>query len=166
MKDILIICCGFIGFNLSRFLSKNYKIYNLDNFIDNYSIDFKKNRLKNYIKIKFIFEDVKNILKLKSEIQDPSTIFHLLYKLGKFTIISFKISSKQYWKLEFIDNSNITMSLHLQVFLFMVSQKTQEDRISLPSFYASTKQYNESMFKYFLTIGKLFVWIFLYLEKL
>lgn len=169
MKDSILItgCCGFIGFNLSRFfLSKNYKVYGLDNFIDNYSIDFKKNRLKKlYKNKKFIFfeEDVKNILKLKSEIKDSSTIFHLAAQAGVRESQLYPLKYHQnniestYELIRFIDNSNITnVFFASSSSVYGKSRNFQEDRISLPlSFYASTKQYNESMFKYFLTNRKI-----------
>ena len=48
MKKILITgAAGFIGFNLSKLLiSKNYKVYGIDNFDNYYSVSLKKKRIE------------------------------------------------------------------------------------------------------------------------
>ena len=56
MKKILITgAAGFIGFNLSKLLiSKNYKVYGIDNFDNYYSVSLKKKRIE-ILKKKRIF---------------------------------------------------------------------------------------------------------------
>ena len=47
MKILITGCCGFIGTNLTQYFLKNtdHEIIGIDNFLDNYDIDFKENNL-------------------------------------------------------------------------------------------------------------------------
>ena len=48
MKILVTGVAGFIGFNLSKFLlDKKFKVIGLDNINNYYSINLKKDRLKN-----------------------------------------------------------------------------------------------------------------------
>jgi UDP-glucuronate 4-epimerase len=70
MKILVTGVCGFIGFNFANFLlKKNYKIYGIDNINNYYSVKLKKHRLKILKKNKnfsFFKTDIKNYKKLRN----------------------------------------------------------------------------------------------------
>ena len=52
MKIFITGCCGFIGFNFANFLAKTNKkihVVGIDNFSDYYSVNYKKQRLKELV---------------------------------------------------------------------------------------------------------------------
>lgn len=162
-KKILITgCCGFIGYSLSiYFLNKNFIVYGIDKLINNYPLDLKKKRLIKLKKFKnFIFfkKDVKYINKIDKKFENIHTLFHLAAQAGvrdsQKEPINYHLNNVDatYELIKFINNqkiNNIFFSSSSSVYGDSVSFK--ENIISNPlSFYASTKQYNESMFKYFL----------------
>jgi len=80
MKILITGCCGFIGTNLCLNLLKEnkYRVFGIDNFTDNYNIDFKKNNyneLKNSSNFVFYEENVLNTKKIG--VVKPDIIIHL-----------------------------------------------------------------------------------------
>ena len=59
MKIFITGCCGFIGFNFANFLAKTNKkihVVGIDNFSDYYSVNYKKQRLKELVQNRnFVF---------------------------------------------------------------------------------------------------------------
>jgi len=52
MYVLITGCCGFIGFNFSKFIlekNKNIKIYGIDNLNNYYSVDLKKKKILKYM---------------------------------------------------------------------------------------------------------------------
>ena len=62
MKIFITGCCGFIGFNFANFLAKTNKkihVVGIDNFSDYYSVNYKKQRLKELVQNRnFVFYTV------------------------------------------------------------------------------------------------------------
>jgi UDP-glucuronate 4-epimerase len=96
MKVLITGCCGFIGFNFSKFLlekNKNIKIYGLDNLNNYYSVDLKKKRLmqlKKYKNFKFYYGDITNKKLLEKVFKDRfDSVFHLAAQAGvRYSIIN------------------------------------------------------------------------------
>ena len=96
MKVLITGCCGFIGFNFSKFLlekNKNIKIYGLDNLNNYYSVDLKKKRLqqlKKYKNFKFYYGDITNKELLDRVFKDRfDSVFHLAAQAGvRYSIIN------------------------------------------------------------------------------
>ena len=70
MKILVTGSCGFIGINLCLTLLKNEKnmVYGIDNFTDNYNVNFKRKNyeeLKKYNNFKLFEENVLNTDKIK-----------------------------------------------------------------------------------------------------
>ncbi len=72
-------CCGFIGTNLCIFLLKsNYKVYGIDNFTDNYNIEFKKKNYEELYKYNNFTLFKENLLGSdKIKLVKPDIIIHL-----------------------------------------------------------------------------------------
>lgn len=80
MKILVTGCCGFIGSNLCLELLKNQEniVYGIDNFIDNYPIEFKMenfNELKQNNSFIFFKDDIINSTKIGEIL--PDMIIHL-----------------------------------------------------------------------------------------
>jgi len=80
MKILVTGSCGFIGTNLCLTLLKNEKniVYGIDNFTDNYNVNFKRENyeeLKKYNNFKLFEENVLNTDKIK--LVKPEIIIHL-----------------------------------------------------------------------------------------
>tara|TARA_Y100000389_G_C17467250_1_gene526777 strand:+ start:1628 stop:2587 length:960 start_codon:yes stop_codon:yes gene_type:complete len=89
MKILITGVCGFIGFHLTKKLAinKKYKIFGIDNFDNYYSINLKKKRKSELLKIKnfkFYKIDLTNSKKLDNFIKKNkfNTIFHLAAQAG------------------------------------------------------------------------------------
>lgn len=96
MNVLITGCCGFIGFNFSKFIlekNKNIKIHGLDNLNNYYSVDLKKKRLqqlKKYKNFNFNYVDITNkdllqkVFKYKIDY-----VFHLAAQAGvRYSIIN------------------------------------------------------------------------------
>ena len=88
MKILVTGVAGFIGFNLSKFLlDKKFKVIGLDNINNYYSIDLKKNRLKQLKQVKnfkFYKIDLRDIKKLDNIFKKHKfdAIFHFAAQAG------------------------------------------------------------------------------------
>lgn len=81
MKILVSGSCGFIGTNLCLKLckNKNYQIYGIDNFIDNYDVNFKKENYNELIKLEnftFYEKDIGQSGNFIKQIS-PDIIIHL-----------------------------------------------------------------------------------------
>lgn len=152
-KTILISgAAGFIGFHLSMLLSKNFKVIGIDNFIKNYDVKLKKDRLKILKKRKnflFINCDISNYLQLKSilRIHKPTTVINLAAVPGVRNSIK---NPKIYLRNNVIGFFNIyTLSLKYNAKLFIYGSSSSvygntAEKTDYPiSFYAATKKVNE-----------------------
>lgn len=152
-KTILISgAAGFIGFHLSMLLSKNFKVIGIDNFIKNYDVKLKKDRLKILKKKKnflFINCDISNYLKLKSilRIHKPTSVINLAAVPGVRNSIK---HPKIYLRNNVIGFFNIyILSLKYNAKLFIYGSSSSvygntAEKTDYPiSFYAATKKVNE-----------------------
>ena len=75
MKILITGCCGFIGYNFAKFLSKSknkIRIIGIDNLNNYYSVNLKKKRLKNlheFRNFKFYKIDISKYDRLKKLFQ-------------------------------------------------------------------------------------------------
>lgn len=88
MKILITGACGFIGFHLAKnFLKKNFKVVGIDNINSYYSINLKKDRLKqlrkfkNFKFFKFDLSENKKVINVFSK-YNFNFVFHLAAQAG------------------------------------------------------------------------------------
>ncbi len=163
MNILITGCAGFIGFHLSNQLLKNskYKIVGIDNINNYYSTKIKKDRLKILSKnSNFFFHkvDIKNYNKIKSVFNKHSfdIVFHLSAQAG----VRYSITNpEKYMEANIVGFFNILENSRLKKIKHLITASSSSvygDNKKFPlkeisntdfpiSFYAATKKSNEVM---------------------
>ena len=163
MNILITGCAGFIGFHLTKELSKdkNYKIFGIDNLNTYYDINLKKKRLKilrnnknfSFLKIDIVNEKLINNFFTKNKI-------HVIYHLAAQAGVRYSITSpKTYLENNitgFFNILEVSKKFNVKHLLFASSSSVYGSKNKLPlredantdrpdSFYAATKKSNEVM---------------------
>lgn len=165
MNILLTGCAGFIGFHISRFLLINgYKVFGIDNLNNYYDIELKKIRLnilkKHFKNFKFIKANIEDINKINIY---KNISFKLIIHLGAQAGVQFSsIKPDLYLKSNvnaFLELVLFAKKMKINKFIYASSssvygdsnKKTLKEGFSgnAKSFYALTKQFNESMATFF-----------------
>ena len=167
MKILVTGCCGFIGFNFTKFLAKSnkkLKIVGIDNLDNYYSVKLKKDRLKNLLKHKnFIFfkcdlENYKLIEKIFKK-NKFKYIFHLAAQAGvRYSIIN----PKKYIKSNingFFNILDLSRNIKVKKIFYASSSSVYGDSRTFPleekntihpkNLYGLTKKFNEELAEVF-----------------
>ena len=167
MKILVTGCCGFIGFNFTKFLAKSnkkLKIVGIDNLDNYYSVKLKKDRLKNLLKHKnFIFfkcdlENYKLIEKIFKK-NKFKYIFHLAAQAGvRYSIIN----PKKYIKSTingFFNILDLSRNIKVKKIFYASSSSVYGDSRTFPleekntihpkNLYGLTKKFNEELAEVF-----------------
>ncbi len=163
MESILVTgCAGFIGMHITKkLLSKNYKVFGVDNLNNYYDVNLKKKRIN-------LLKKYKNFIFYRKDLKDPN-ILNNIYKKKKFkTILHLAAQAgvryslknpKNYLEnnvdsflniLEFAKNKKIKHLIYASsssVYGLNTKQPfSEEDNVNHPiSMYAVTKRTNELM---------------------
>lgn len=171
MKIFITGVCGFIGFNFANFLlKKNYKIYGIDNINNYYSTKLKNDRLKILKKNKnffFLKVDIKNYKKLKNIFNKIKfdIVIHLAAQAG----VRYSIKEPR----EYIENNiygffnviDLCRNNNVKKIIYASSSSVYGDNKNFPlkenqalrpkNLYASTKANNEETAEIFSKFYKL-----------
>ena len=160
MTKILITgCAGFIGFHLSKELSKKNKIIGIDNLNKYYDVSLKKNRL-NLLKKNFKFYklDIVNKKKLTNVFikEKPDIVINLAAQAG----VRYSITNPDAYTnsnvIGFFNILNLCKEFKVSHFLFASTSSVYGDQKKMPikenysifnpiQYYAATKAANELM---------------------
>ena len=161
MKILITGCCGFIGFNISKYLlDKGFKIFGVDNLNDYYDVKIKKERLreiKKYKNFKFNKLDISNNKQLKKVFLKNK--FNSVINLAAQAGVRYSIENPRKYLMSntvgfynILENSRIKSIKNL---IFASSSSVYGDKSKFPiketdnlnpkNFYGLTKKNNEEM---------------------
>ncbi|WP_440911615.1 NAD-dependent epimerase/dehydratase family protein [Candidatus Pelagibacter sp.] len=154
MKKILITgCAGFIGFHLSKKLSKDYSILGIDSFEKNKFSKISQDRVKELKKIKnFKFKKISiSNYKILKKIYEKNNFFAVINLAATAGVRASFNNPDLYFKNNILGFYNIyTLSIKQNVELFMFGSSSsvygnnKDLKTDNPiSFYAATKKCNE-----------------------